>query len=117
MSEPLTDVQKELRKKRFEFGLFQDVECSDEDTQTYKTMLKNGEPLPEGVAQYKDSQTGEYMESFYTVRDSGLTDAEKQEYLKYVELSYMKTIKNCVVFLTSLVIISLILTFIALLTL
>lgn len=100
------DPKSELRQMQFDMGFMQATHCSQDDQNKYRTMLKNGETLPEGVFQYKDASTGELVNSFYTVYDPQLSDAEKQEYIQYKKLSYLKTIKNCMVFFTVLTAIS-----------
>lgn len=112
------DAKDMLRESRFEYGILKDVPCSEKDNQKYQKMLEKGEKLPDGVCQYKNAATGEFIGEFYTVIDQHFSDSEKQEYLKYVELSYKKeelrhieTIKNCVVFFTVLTVISLLISF------
>ena len=80
------DVKQELFDKQIEYGFLKIVDCSDQDNAQYERMKNNGEGLPENVRQYKDTQTNEYVNKFYYLKDSRLSDAEKQEYLKYIEL-------------------------------
>jgi len=113
MAKEKLDLRNELQQLRFDLGFLQKIDCTKEENNTYKKMLKNKESLPNGVCQYRDS-SGTY-DSFFTVWDSGLTDAEKQAYIQYQELLLIKNtntliykIKNCVVFFTVLTVISLI---------
>ncbi|MBO4868354.1 MAG: hypothetical protein J5585_01445 [Clostridia bacterium] len=115
MAKERLDIKNELQQFRFDMNFLQKIDCTKEENNTYQRMLKNGESLPNGVYQYKDPTTEEYIQSFYTVWDPELTDAEKQEYIKYKELLHIKTIKNCVVFFTVLTIISLVATVVILL--
>ena len=115
MAKERFDIKAELQQLRFDMEFLQKIDCSKEENRTYLKMIKNGETLPDGIYQYKDATTGEYVESFYTIYDTQLTDAEKQEYIQYKELLHIKTIKNCVVFFTVLTVISLIATVILLL--
>ena len=115
MAKEKMDIKKELQQLRFDMNFLQKIDCTKEENKTYQKLLKNGESLPNGVYQYKDPTTGEYIPSFYTIWDPELTDAEKQEYIQYQELLHIKTIKNCAVFFTVLTIISLVATVILLL--
>ncbi len=115
MAKEKLDLRNELQQLRFDMNFLQKIDCTKEENKTYKQMLKNGESLPDGVYQHRDSTTGEYIDSFYTVWDPDLTDTEKQEYIRYQEFLHIKTIKNCVVFFTVLTIISLVATVILLL--
>ena len=114
MAKEKLDLRDELRQIRFDMNFLQRIDCTKEENKAYSKMIKNGESLPDGVYQYRDSY-GNNIESFYTIFDSGLTDAEKQEYIQYQKLLHIITIKNCVVFFTVLTIISLIATIILLL--
>ncbi len=110
MAKEKLDLRNELQQLRFDMNFLQKIDCTKEENKTYKQMLKNGESLPVGVYQHRDSTTGDYFDSFYTVWDPELTDAEKQEYIQYQELLHIKTIKNCALFFTVLTIISLVAT-------
>lgn len=110
MAKEKLDLKDELRQLRFEMKFLQKIDCTKEENKTYQEMLKNGESLPNGIYQYKDLTTGDFIPSFYTVWDPELTDAEKQEYIQYQELLHLRTIKNCVVFFTILTIISILAT-------
>jgi hypothetical protein len=106
------DVEQELYEKQIQYGLYQIESCSEEDNAKYAEMAQNGEPLPKNVHQYKDTVTDQYVDQFYYLKDSKLTDSEWQEYLRYLELDRLDTIKNCLLFFTVLTVISLILGFI-----
>ncbi len=54
MSKIFSGLKKELWELRVKHGLAQIHNCSQEECQTYSAMLKNGEPLPEGVTQYSE---------------------------------------------------------------
>lgn len=100
------DLRKQLNSYKYEFDLLQKVECPKEESKRYLQMVKNGEPLPEGVYRYV-YENGEQADIFYTIYKPDLTDAEIAEYLSYKQLGYIKTIKNCVLFFTIIAIISL----------
>ena len=116
MAKNIHNLKNELYQLRFENDLLQKIYCSDADFKKYLQMLKNGEKLPDGVFQ-ESSEYGQSI-SFYTIYESDLTEAEKSEYLllkQLVAIDHIRTIKNCVVFFTVLAIISLVLSFIAIL--
>ena len=106
MAKEKINLKKELQSYRFDFNLWQKIPCSKEDNKKYEQLLKKGGPLPEGVFPYifEESPTNE----FYTIDKNNLTESEKQEYLRYNQLTFLKTIKNCVLFFTILAVISLV---------
>lgn len=108
MAKEKQDLREELQQLRFDMKFLQKIDCTKEENKAYSKMIKNGEALPNGVYQYRDSSSGEYISSFYTVWEPELTDAEKREYIQYQELLHIKTIKNCALFFTTLAVISLI---------
>ena len=93
------DMKTELRKFYSDFYFLQRIDCSNNDNKKYKQMQKNSEPLPDGVYEYKsvyEEKTG----VFYTVYDPGLSQNEKIEYLLFTHLNMLRTVKNCILFLT-----------------
>lgn len=74
-------------------------------------LIKDGGALPEGVHPFVYDNGANSTTEFYTVHAPELTEAEKQELLTFTKLSYLRTIKNCVVFFTVLTVLSLIATF------
>ena len=101
------DVKQELFDKQVEYGFFEIVDCSEQENAEYAHMKNNGNALPENVRQYKDAQTDMYVDKFYYLKDSKLSDAERQEYLKYIGLDRLNTIKNCLLFFVILTLVSL----------
>lgn len=111
MAKKKIDLRSELRSYKFEFDLFQKNPCSKEENKKYKSLLKEGDSLPEGVYAY-EYENGEKSDSeFYTIYEPDLTESEIAEYLKYQQLSFIRTIKNCVLFFTILNIIGMVLWF------
>lgn len=108
MAKEKQDLRKDLEQCRFDMGFLQKIDCSYEENKKYAKMLKAGEQLPDGVYQIKDYNTGEPINSFYTIYDPKLTAEEKNEYIQYRNYLNIKTIKNCMVFFTVLTVISLI---------
>lgn len=109
MPKTKVDLKKELRSLYFETFFLQNIDCSREDNKQYAQLLKNDEPLPNGVYEYK-MVTGEGTGTFYTVYEPNLTQEEKMEYMVFKQLKMLKTIKNCVVFFTTATIVFLVIT-------
>lgn len=101
------NIKDILKSYKFDFNLLQQIPCSDSDNKMYKKMLKDGQQLPKGVFHYKNA-AGVEINEFYTIYEPDLTQDEINEYLTYKKLSFIKTIKNCAVFFTTLTVISLI---------
>lgn len=106
MSKEIINLREELMAYRFEFDVLQKVPCSKQENKEYKEYLKNNGVLPEGVYAF-ENDNGTPTDEFYTVAASDLSKDEIQEYLSYKKLSLIKTIKNCTVFFTVLVILGL----------
>lgn len=113
MAKPIIDLRSKLRSYKFDFNLLQPISCSTEDNKAYKKLLKDGQPLPDGVYGYKMQNNEESVE-FYTVYETDLTEQEITEYLTYKKLKLLNTIKNCVVFFTVLIITTIIISLILL---
>ena len=107
MASEKINLRDELRSYKFEFDLLQKIPCSKEDNKAYKKLLKEGGQLPDGVYAYK-YESGTSTEEFYTIYETDLTEQEITEYLTYIKLSLLRTIKNCVMFFTVLTIIGMI---------
>ena len=103
------DLKDELRDIYFDVNLLQKIDCSKEDNKKYIQMLKNGETLPNGVFEYKYDFDEEGSGTFYTIHKPELTPEERLEYITFKQLKMLNTIKNCVVYFTSVSIISAIL--------
>ncbi len=101
MTGKIKDLRDALRELRCEIDFNQKISCSSADNKKYLQMVKDGLPLPAGVYQYKDEQ-GNVYQQFYTVYETDLTPEEKAEYIQLKKLSYIETIKSCIVFFTAL---------------
>lgn len=102
-------IKEELKELRYEFQLLEKVPCSDEDTKKYREYMQNGTPLPNGIDYSKNYGVGnEFEYFFYTVNVPELSEEEKQEYLMLKKLRSINTIKKCVVFFTTLTVISIV---------
>lgn len=105
MAKQEIDTRAQLIAHKFEFGLLQKIPCSKQENKAYAKLLKNSGSLPEGVYPFEYENGYTSGTEFYTVSESDLSEAEIQEYLKYKQLSLIRTIKNCALFFTILTII------------
>ena len=104
--------RKELEILRRE-QVYREEYFSDEESEKYKTMLQNNEPLPEGVYEFEGR--------FYKYIDTDLSEKELTELLllqqnKYLDLiekqlsiqkGYLGSIKGGVIFFVTLTVITL----------
>ena len=100
MARQLRDMREELNQLRFKVGVVQKINCSFEENNKYWNSIRNGYSLPNNVYQHAG------YNSFYTIYDPKLTEAERQEYIQYRNLldvteikDNVKTIKKCALFL------------------
>ena len=68
-------ASKEFIEMKDALGLIKKIPCSKEENEKYAQMLKQCEPLPEGVFQYKAIDY-DHIDTFYTVSKEELTDSE-----------------------------------------
>ena len=106
-------IKTELMQLRREFGALQTANCSAEENEAYRKLLRQKKSLPNGVYQRSEKLNINDAElyanvTFVKLCKSDITDEELQEYFTYKKLAYLKTIKQCVVFFTALTVISLI---------
>lgn len=111
MAKDFVDLRRESNQMQFDLNFLQRTDCSNSENQKYLNDQKNGKPLPKNVIQYRSTLTGEYINEFYTVKDSGLTEDKRCLYIELKKLEHIKTIKNCVLFFTVIAVIGLIATF------
>ena len=103
-------LTNELQKLKYELGILQEVDCSDEENIEYRKLLQANEPLPNGTLRRNPDSAVEYA-SFYKVEQTALSKEELSEYIQYKQLKAIITIKYFVVFFTVLIAISIILGF------
>ena len=116
MNKEKINLKNELLNLKFDNNIIQKISCTKLECKKYQKLLKEGKPLPEGVYAL-EFENGEISTSeFYTIYDANLSSEEIKEYIAFKQLSYIKTIKNCVVFFTILGVFGLIGGIIALLT-
>jgi hypothetical protein len=90
------------------FGLLEKLPCTPKENEEYKRLLEIGAELPEGVYPVVDGWGEASSSEFYTICKPDLSESEIAEFLTYKKLSLIRTIKNCLVFFTTLTVISLI---------
>lgn len=111
MAKEIINLRDELRAHKFEFGLLQEIPCTNRENKEYRKILDDGGALPEGVHGRTFGGDEASATEFYTIYETDLTESEIREYLTYKQLSLIRTIKNCVLFFTVLTIIGLVLYF------
>ena len=103
------EMKRELRKLRLKHDLIEKTDCTPEENSAFSETKAKGETLPENVFEYLgDDGTGNG--TFYKVSDTGLTDAEKAEYIQLKQSRDITIIKNCTVFFAALAALGLTLT-------
>lgn len=100
-------LYKDLLELRCDSGLYQAVDCSEEENYTYLEMLEQGKELPKDVIRRIDSNGAE-LNQFYRVAPMKMTSEEMQEYIRLKQAKDLHTIRNCVVFFTVLTVIFLV---------
>ena len=100
----------ELMDMYLENQFVQSINCSAEDNAKYNHMVRTGIALPIGVYENK-LPNGAGSGTFCITYDNVLSHEEKMEYLAIKQTQMINTIKKCMVFFTTLTIISLICTF------
>lgn len=112
MAKRKTILKQELTQLRLKNNMLQKIYCSREESEEYIELLKNGQPLPKGVYQEESDVTGYYQ--FYTIYEANkeMTPEEIEEYFLLKQSSDIRIIRNCVIFLTVLIVIALIIGFI-----
>jgi len=100
-------LSTELEQLKYELGILQEIDCSYEENEKYRKLLKENAPLPNGILRRNSDGSVKYA-SFYKVERTALSKDELSEYLQYKQLKSIITIKKCVVFFTVLAVISLV---------
>ena len=112
MAKDRIDIKARLEEYRQSFGLRQKIFCSIKENKEYLKLVKSGGSLPDGI--YRSVwESGMESDEFYMVDEPELTEAQLHEYLTYKQLDMIRTIKNCVVFFTTITVIGMVLAFLA----
>ena len=107
-------IKEQIEEYRLKYDLYEQILCTPEENKLFNELSKQGEKLPDDVypldPDWKNVNNSDKTEFCRLVRPE-LTQEEITEYLMYKKLDMLKTIKNCVVFFTVLIIIGIILSF------
>ena len=90
---------------KYDAGLCREIDCTEEENQKFLEMLKRKEELPFDIA--RRDENGTKSDRFYRVVPLNITAEEIQEYCALRNTKNIQTIKKCVVFFTTLAVISL----------
>ena len=108
----MNNMKKELNRQLAEIGIYKKIYVDNETTREYH---QNTEAIPEDV--YYE-EVPEFFGRFYRIEECDLTADERRDLILskiYEEAEetkqYSKTTKNCMVFFTTITVISLILSF------
>jgi len=107
MAKQVVDLREILKQYRFEENLLQKIDCSKEENNEFKKLLKSNNDLPDGVYEHK-SELNEGLGDFYRVYETDLSKDEVEELLQLKSLQHLKTIKYGIIFFVVLTVISLI---------
>ncbi|MBQ4140495.1 MAG: hypothetical protein IJD70_04065 [Clostridia bacterium] len=105
-------IKRELEMYRLKYDLYEKVLCTPKENEKYKDLLKQGKKLPEDIYRaYSDwrNVNDDGDSEFFRLVCPDITQDDIMEYLMYKKLDLLKTIRNCVVFFTILMIIGLVL--------
>ena len=97
-------INQELMDLRLEVGLLQKTNCSSQENKEFSNKIKAGDALSDRVYQYM--LEGQPVDEFYKIYDTELKGTQKIEYIMLKQYKLIKTIKNCVVFFTTITILS-----------
>ena len=111
MAKDYVGLRRELNQMQFDLNFFAKSILFKFRKSKISKRPKERRAVTENVIQYRSTSTGEYLNEFYTVKDSGLTEDERRLYMELKKLEHIKTIKNCILFFTVTAVIGLIATF------
>ena len=110
-------IKQQLDEYRLKYDLYDQRLCTSEENKAYRGLLKQGKELPADIypldPDWKKVNNSDSTEFCRLVRPD-VTQEDIMEYLMYKKLDMLKTIKNCIVFFTVLMIIGIILFVLAL---
>lgn len=109
MANDIIDLKKELIQYKYDLNLMQKINCSDEENEKFASMLKDNQPLPDDVFQYKNDGIG--YNNFYRIYSTDLNEQEINEYILYEQLKNIQSIKRGVTYFVVLSVISMFISF------
>lgn len=101
----MNPLKAEIVNDKLKLKLLTERPCTLEENKKYAEMQENNIPLPENVAKYDTVYSTD--DAYCVISEAELTPEEKAEYVEIKRLRYLKTIKNCLVYFTTLSVISL----------
>ena len=110
-------VKLQIEEYRLKYDLYEQILCTPKENKLFNELSKQGEKLPDDVypldPDWRKVNNSDSTEFCRLIRPD-LTQNDIMEYLMYKKLNMLKTIKNCIVFFTVLMIIGIILFVLAL---
>lgn len=104
-------LRKKLDAFRLELGVSKRSYVSDQEAAELKELMNNNQELPAGIVVEKNPNYTMLKEEpyiYHRMEACDLTPDELNEYFQYQKLEKLNTIKNCIVFSTTLLVLSLI---------
>lgn len=95
----MKDLHDELGQMRLELDLTQRVYCSKEEEKQFKKMLKEKQLLPDDI-NFNENGHFRYI-------DTDLTKEELDNLFLYRQITYLRSIKNSMIFFVVLTLVSL----------
>lgn len=92
----MKDLNEEIKSMKIDFDLTQKVYCNKEEEKLFRNMEKEKKTLPEGV------ENDEFGHFRYVETD--LSEEKLNQLLLYRQLSYLRSIKNSLIFFVFLTI-------------
>ncbi len=97
----MKDLRAELREMRFALDLTQKVYCNKDEEKSLRKMKKEKLPLPDDIKIDDDG-------FFYRHIDTDLSEQEIEQLFSYRQITYLRSIKNSMLFFVILATISII---------
>ncbi len=101
----MSNLKEELENFYFENKLTEVVYCQKDEQKEFQKMKKNKVPLPDDV---REDDAG----CFFRYMDNDLSSEEIKKLLFFRQLSYLKTIRNCLIYFVVLSVLTFIVAFI-----
>ena len=82
-------MRKALQQLGYENGLTEKTPCTNQENKAFAKMLREGQPLPEGVYEYDGALiAGQSTNAFYRIHEAALSDAERAELLYQSQIRF-----------------------------
>lgn len=90
-------LKEELLELDKEMGIIEYTSLSAQKDREIDLRLKSGEELPPNIIKASNGAIG-----YFKVTKADISEAEIDKLIKYRQTKYLRTIKNCLVFITVL---------------